>query len=184
MRAADRKTRIYTKTGDGGETSLLGGKRVRKDDARIEAYGTVDELNSCLGYCRALKLPAAVDRVLGPVQHDLFLLGAMLASPDGRAGTLEEGDISRLEKAIDRFDDALPPLRNFILPGGHASAAMLHIARTICRRAERLVVRAARTERIEPRAIIYLNRLSDLLFVLARATNRQRKKSEVRWMPR
>ncbi len=178
------RTRIYTKTGDGGETSLFGGARVGKDAIRIEAYGTVDELNSSLGYCRSLKLPAAVDRVLGAIQDDLFLLGAILASPGGGVGRIEQADVERLEKAIDRFDAALPPLRNFILPGGHPSAAMLHVARTVCRRAERLVVRAARSERIDPLVIVYLNRLSDLLFILARTTNRRRKQNEVRWTRR
>ncbi len=179
--------KIYTKTGDAGKTSLLGGKRVFKDALRIEAYGTVDEANSLLGLARALRLPPTIDRMLGRVQNELFVLGAQLASPASRAGKgplVTRDDVIRIEKEIDRLERTLPPLKHFILPGGHPAAAALHVARTVCRRAERLVVRLERKESSAPLAVIYLNRLSDFLFVAARFVNRQTKRKEIRWSGR
>lgn len=178
--------KIYTKTGDSGETGLFAGPRVRKDHPRIEAYGTVDELNAVLGLVRTEELPTAVDHLLTAIQNELFALGAELATPDALAhgtATLAEKHIEMLERAIDHYEDALPPLKQFILPGGTRTAALLHIARTVARRAERLVVSlsASPAERIRPQAIIYLNRLSDLLFVLARAVNASSGVADTPW---
>ncbi len=178
--------RIYTKTGDKGETRLYGGRRVLKDSLRIEAYGSVDELNSALGVIRALKPGKKIDLVLRRVQDNLFVLGADLATP----AEIKKPAIPRinshhtraLEKDIDNLEAMLPALKNFLLPGGSLAAAHLHLARTICRRAERWVVRLFRTERTNAEALVYLNRLSDLLFVLARTANRLRKKKETPWI--
>lgn len=168
--------KIYTKTGDSGATGLFGGQRVSKTHPRIEAYGTVDELNSVLGLVRVEPLELAVSELLHQVQHELFELGAQLASPnDGKQAGCEitAASIQRLERAIDDFDAELPKLTQFILPAGNRGACLLHLARTVCRRAERKVVGLAESagERIAEEAIVYLNRLSDLLFVLARHTN-------------
>jgi cob(I)alamin adenosyltransferase len=186
--------KIYTKTGDHGDTGLFGGLRVSKDDPRIEAYGTVDELNSVLGLVRAERPSADVDSLLARVQCDLFSLGAELATPDPAAhGTALVGPAQSalLEQAIDRYEAGLEPLRQFILPGGTRVGALLHVARTICRRAERrLVSLMAEPTREEPgraepsvsgELVIYLNRLSDLLFVLARETNRSAGVADVLW---
>lgn len=178
--------KIYTKTGDGGDTGLFAGPRVRKDHPRIEAYGTVDELNSVLGLVRADEPPRDIDYVLSAIQHDLFTLGAELATPEPQEHDLDRigaGHIERLERAIDDFDAELPPLREFILPGGERIAAGLHLARTVCRRAERCVVTLAEApgENVRREAIIYLNRLSDLLFVLARAANRLAGRQDTPW---
>ena len=178
--------KIYTKTGDRGETGLFGGPRVSKDAPRIEAYGTVDELNSLLGVTRAQQVPADVDALLQQIQNDLFALGAQLATPDPAAhhtGMVGSPQIVALEKAIDRFEERLEPLTQFILPGGTPAAAHLHLARTVCRRAERRVVTLAResNEPIAVEIIVYLNRLSDLLFVLARAVNREAGLGDVPW---
>ncbi len=180
--------KIYTKTGDGGETSLFGGTRVSKDDGRIEAYGCVDELNSCLGVVQAQEPSAEIDAIVVEVQEDLFVLGADLATPQGSsvASVPRVGikDSERLEHHIDRLEELLPTLSTFILPGGCVVAAQLHMARTICRRAERLVVRLSKTEDLGSAPVIYLNRLSDLLFVMARFANMQAGASETPWKPR
>jgi cob(I)alamin adenosyltransferase len=176
---------IYTKTGDDGSTALFGGARVPKSHPRLEVYGTVDELNSAIGFARSLKILRDVDRELDGIQHDLFRLGAEIAavntellSPGTRIG---QKDIAHLEETIDRFDRRLPPLRNFILPGGHPGAAAVHCARTICRRAERQLIRLMAEEQISRLTVIYLNRLSDLLFVFARVINRRKKIREAVW---
>jgi len=178
--------KIYTKTGDQGQTGLFGGPRVAKDSPRIEAYGSVDELNAVLGVARAAGVPAAFDAPLARVQNQLFDLGAELAAPDpakfALAGVTDEC-IAALEQEIDAWEATLPPLRQFILPGGAPAAAHLHVARTVCRRAERRVITLAaiETEHVAPRAIIYLNRLSDWLFVLARAVNQSVGINDTPW---
>ncbi len=181
--------KIYTKTGDAGATGLLGGRRVAKDAARIEAYGTVDELNAVLGLCRSE--PGAdpeLGRVLGRVQEELFALGAALASEPGRASRPGEGvggrEIESLEREIDAWEDELPSLSSFILPGGERLASLLHLARTVCRRAERRTVALAAAEAVPPDAVAYLNRLSDHLFVAARIANRRAGQVDVPWRPR
>lgn len=167
--------RIYTRTGDDGQTGLYGGGRVNKDDARIEAYGTVDELNAALGLVRASEVPEEVDQVLHTVQNELFSLGAELATPQpDEHGTrfVDPKEIKRLEASIDRFDGSLPPLTQFILPSGSQAASALHLARCICRRAERRVVTfSGQNTEVSPLVVEYLNRLGDLLFVLARGVN-------------
>lgn len=178
--------KIYTRTGDLGETGLFGGPRVSKDAPRIEAYGTVDELNSVLGLARAESPPPALDALLARVQNELFDLGAELASPDpARQGTgvLGMRQVAELEQAIDRLETDLPPLKQFVLPGGCRGAACLHLARTVCRRAERRVVGLSHTEaeRVAPHLLIYLNRLSDFLFVAARWLNAQAGVADVPW---
>lgn len=178
--------KIYTKTGDDGTTGLFGGGRVRKDDTRVESYGTVDELNAVIGVTRALGLGKASEAVLGHVQVDLFALGAELACVPGKEEKipmtrLTDADAERLEQAIDAAEVGLPPLTNFILPGGSNQAASLHLARTVCRRAERAVIALGGAR---PEIIIYLNRLSDLLFVLARRENHDRNIADVPWAPR
>jgi cob(I)alamin adenosyltransferase len=177
--------KIYTKTGDGGETSLFGGKRVGKDAGRIDAYGTVDELNSIIGVCRSLNVANELDSILEEIQNDLFTLGADLATPSATNSPhirrLASTDVARLEAHIDRIDGTLAPLKEFILPGGNRTAAFLHFSRTVCRRAERLVVELARSEQIGEFPVVYLNRLSDLLFVLARWSNSLSHTPEVKW---
>lgn len=178
--------KIYTKTGDDGETGLYGGGRVSKDDARIEAYGTVDELNALLGLARTEPLPAQIDQLLRQIQNELFDVGAELATRDPTARlatTLGDRQIGALEKSIDDFEATLAPLRQFILPGGTSSAAALHLARTVCRRAERRVVSLAAVpnEHVSTALVVYLNRLSDLLFVLARATNHAAGVPDIPW---
>ncbi len=190
MTRASRRTapapRIYTRTGDAGETGLIGGRRVPKDHPRVEAYGAVDELNAHLGAARALARGGQVATLLGEVQHRLFDLGAELATPPARsapAGVRAE-DVAALERAIDRYQQRLPPLRAFVLPGGTPLAASLHVARTVCRRAERRVVALSRAEPVRAEVLAYLNRLSDLLFVLARAANRAAGRPDVVWQKR
>ncbi len=177
--------KIYTKTGDDGTTSLFSGGRVLKSHLRVEAYGTVDELNSALGLARAFQPSAPVDGWLAQVQRQLFHLGADLATPlDAHREwvvRLDAAAIAWLEARIDDMTAALPPLTNFILPGGSPAAAQLHVARTICRRAERLVVALQEYEAIGDHALVYLNRLSDFLFVLARYENKQAGIPESRW---
>lgn len=180
--------KIYTKTGDTGETGLFGGGRVGKDHARVAAYGDVDELNAALGVARAEPPEAFAAQLLEQIQRDLFAVGAELAAPEPAklAKTLAghpigEPDVTRIEHAIDAHEAALPPLREFILPGGVAKAAALHLARTVCRRAERGVVALGRTAAVSPFILQYLNRLSDLLFVLARAANARAGEPDVRW---
>ena len=180
--------KIYTKTGDDGETGLFGGGRVPKDDPRVEAYGDVDELNAVIGMARAVELMPRVDELLVPVQRDLFAIGALLATPDRekmaqhlQKARIDERRIAELEQAIDDAESELEPLRAFILPGGTPKAATLHVARTVCRRAERHVVRLQHAVDLPALAVIYLNRLSDLLFTLARLANRRAGAGEVTW---
>jgi cob(I)alamin adenosyltransferase len=175
--------KIYTKTGDAGETGLLGGSRVSKDDPRVRAYGDVDELNATLGFAIALDPRGFEADVLQEIQRDLFGIGAELATPNAAKvrETVKAERVSALEQLIDTHEATLTPLKNFILPGGTPKAAALHIARTTCRRAERGVVTLARDEQINPIIIHYLNRLSDLLFVLARVVNKQAGQADIVW---
>jgi cob(I)alamin adenosyltransferase len=178
--------KIYTKTGDDGTTGLFGGGRVRKDDARVETYGTVDELNAIIGVARAIGLTTSCDPILGRVQEDLFALGAELATVPGKEDKLPmtllaPADAERLERAIDTAEEGLPALTSFILPGGSRQAAALHHARTVCRRAERAVIALGG---VRDDVVIYLNRLSDLLFVLSRRENFERKVTDIPWAPR
>jgi cob(I)alamin adenosyltransferase len=180
--------KIYTKTGDGGETGLFGGTRVPKDDVRVAAYGTVDELNAALGLARC-DVPAELDPVLERLQSDLLVLGAELACAPGKTDRLKldllgERDVARLETQIDASESALSPLENFILPGGTATAARLHVARTVCRRAEREILTLTRTSEVRRELLVYLNRLSDLLFVLARRANAISGVPDVPWVTR
>ncbi|HET7755959.1 MAG TPA: cob(I)yrinic acid a,c-diamide adenosyltransferase [Steroidobacteraceae bacterium] len=176
----NRLSRIYTRTGDDGTTGLGDGSRVPKDSARVEAYGTVDELNSAIGVLLAVPgLPPAVSECLTEVQHELFDLGGELCLPGHRAVGVAQ--VARLETALDAFNDPLPPLREFILPGGGPAAAACHLARTVARRAERRAWALARSEPVGPEALKYLNRLSDLLFVLARVLARHERGAEVLW---
>ncbi|HSJ25282.1 MAG TPA: cob(I)yrinic acid a,c-diamide adenosyltransferase [Longimicrobiales bacterium] len=181
--------RIYTKTGDAGETALFGGVRVRKSHPRVEAYGAVDELNAVLGWARLSLADEATARRLLDVQADLFALGAHLATevPEGRTPPqlppLPDTRIPDLEAWIDAAEDGLPELRSFILPGGSAGAAALHVARTVCRRAERRVTELAAHDDVAPSIVVYLNRLSDLLFVLARRENQVAGVNDVPWQP-
>jgi cob(I)alamin adenosyltransferase len=176
--------KIYTKTGDDGETGLFGGPRVRKDAPRIEAYGTVDELNAVLGLARCESLPAEIEALLTRVQNQLFNLGAELATPQPEKLSIARigpAEIAALEQAIDQHELALEPLKQFILPGGVRGAALLHLARTVCRRAERCLVTLADLEPLSGLLVIYLNRLSDLLFVLARAVNCSQGRPDDPW---
>lgn len=180
--------RIYTKTGDGGETGLFSGTRVSKDSVRVEAYGTVDEVNNYIGLVRAEQLADDIDAVLSQVQKDLFSLGADLATPpEGRRAEavprIGAGHVEALEKAIDDFDAELPRLRSFILPTGPRAAALAHVARGVTRRAERRTVTLAREESVSPETIRYLNRLSDLLFVIARLITQRADAAEEQWLP-
>lgn len=180
--------KIYTRTGDQGTTGLFGGGRVPKDDIRVEAYGDVDELNAVIGVARSVEMMPRIDEVLVPIQRDLFAIGALLATPDRdkmaqhlEKARIDEGRIAELEHAIDQGDAELEPLKAFIIPGGTPKAAALHVARTVCRRAERHVVRLQHEVELPPLAVIYLNRLSDLLFTLARVANRRAGAGEVTW---
>ena len=175
----NRLSKIYTRTGDDGSTGLGDGTRVSKDSARVAAYGTVDEANSAIGLVLAAELPDDVRAVLVSVQHQLFDLGGELCIPGHAAVT--DADIERLEKHLDRFNADLPALKDFILPGGGLAAAHCHLARTICRRAEREVVTLSHHDAVRAEAIRYLNRLSDLLFVLARVLARASGHGEVLW---
>jgi cob(I)alamin adenosyltransferase len=176
--------KIYTKTGDGGETGLFGGQRVPKDALRVHAYGTVDECNAAVGLARAAGLDRALDGLLAQVQSQLFVVGADLATPGERTSIprVSEAEALFLEGAIDELEAGLEPLRQFILPGGTPGAAQLHVARTVCRRAERWAVSLAQAEPINGRALIYLNRLSDFLFVAARAANARAGVPDVPWV--
>ena len=180
-----RLTRIYTRAGDGGETSLGDGSRVSKLDRRIVAFGAVDELNSALGVVLAGEVPAEVRPVLERVQNELFDVGADLSVPgevDGRL-RIDEPLVERLERDCDAFNADLPELKSFVLPGGTTAAAGLHVARTICRRAEREAIAAGTEHRLGPSVVPYLNRLSDLLFILARASNALASHDEPLWKP-
>ena len=178
--------KIYTKTGDTGETSLFDKTRVSKADARVDAYGEVDELNACLGAARAARLDADLTGVLEQIQCELFAIGAKLADPSSRIAprvekaTVGETEVQQLELMIDRLEAGLPPLRKFILPGGSTAGALLHLARTVCRRAERRVVGLG-ADAVDPIIVVYLNRLSDLLFVMARVANHRAGTAEVEW---
>jgi cob(I)alamin adenosyltransferase len=178
--------KIYTRTGDAGETSLFDNTRVSKADPRVDAYGEVDELNACLGTARAAGLDRDIAGALESIQKDLFALGARLADPSSRiAGRVTKAavtnaDVERLEQTIDRLEAEIPPLRRFILPGGSLPGALLHQARTVCRRAERRVIGLG-SDAVEPVVIVYLNRLSDLLFVMARIVNHRSGVPEVEW---
>ena len=177
--------KIYTKTGDAGETGLRGGLRVPKDAARVQAYGTVDECNAAIGVARAAPgaAEAQLEAILARIQNQLFVVGADLATPGEAASIPRIGpdEIAFLEQTIDALEAELAPLRQFILPGGTPAAAQLHLARTVCRRAERWVVALARAETVGPSVAIYLNRLSDCLFVLARAANARAGLPDVPW---
>jgi cob(I)alamin adenosyltransferase len=179
--------KIYTKTGDKGQTSLIGGTRVPKHHIRIEAYGTVDELNSCIGMICDL-LPAESKELLKEIQDRLFTIGSMLASDPEKSKMkvpdLKETDAELLEKEIDKMNLSLPELKSFILPGGHTTASWCHIGRCICRRCERLVTELSENSEVDPLVIIYLNRLSDFLFVLARKVIFDHNATEVVWKPR
>jgi cob(I)alamin adenosyltransferase len=180
-----RLTRIYTRGGDGGETSLGDGSRTSKLDARIAAYGTVDELNSHLGVVLAGDCPTTLRPLLERIQNELFDLGADLSVPATVEGRLriEQRHIDELERSCDELNEGLPELRSFVLPGGSEAAARLHVARTVCRRAERDALAAAEEHELNSLAIVYLNRLSDLLFILARAANAHAGADEPLWKP-
>ena len=177
--------KLYTRTGDAGETSLFGGTRARKDDPRVDAYGEVDELNAWLGLARASSIDAELATELQQLQRDLFALGAQLADPADKIAArvtkaaLVDNDVARLERLIDKMEDELPPLRRFILAGGAPAGAALHVARTVCRRAERRIV--ALDPPVDPVLLRYVNRLSDLLFVLARVANHRAGAPEIEW---
>jgi cob(I)alamin adenosyltransferase len=178
--------RIYTRGGDAGTTALFGGERVPKASVRVGAYGSVDEANAQLGAARAALEDGELDALLHELQNALFEVGADLATPEGAAARahltpLDGADTARLEAWIDRFDAQLPPLRRFVLPGGHPAAAGLHVARTVVRRAEREVVALAEAEAVNEHVVVFLNRLSDLLFVLARLVNARAGVPEAPW---
>jgi cob(I)alamin adenosyltransferase len=179
--------KIYTRTGDEGQTGLFGGGRVSKTHPRVEAYGDIDELNAAIGMARAIEPMPRLDEVLVPLQRDLFAIGALLATPDRdkmkkqlEKARLDDSRIRELEHAIDEGDRELDALRSFIVPGGAPKSAALHVARTVCRRAERRVI-ALESEDIPPIVVVYLNRLSDLLFTLARVANKRAGAGEVTW---
>ena len=177
--------KLYTRTGDTGETSLFGGTRARKDDPRVDAYGEVDELNAWLGLARASSIDPDLAAELEQLQRDLFALGAQLADPAEQIAArvtkaaLADEEVTRLERLIDRMEAELPPLRRFILAGGAPAGAALHVARTVCRRAERRIV--ALDPPVDPVLLRYVNRLSDLLFVLARVANHRAGAPEIEW---
>ncbi len=178
--------KIYTKTGDKGTTALYGGERVLKNALRVSAYGSVDEANAAIGLARSHLDQKAIDNHLTDLQNALFDLGADLATPSdskyrSNITPIDDRDVTQLEELIDAYDKELPPLTNFILPGGHSAAAALHLARTVTRRAEREVVALAEQEELNTHAVIYLNRLSDLLFTLARVINKNAGVSETNW---
>jgi cob(I)alamin adenosyltransferase len=180
--------KIYTKTGDKGTTALFGGKRVSKADLRIETYGTVDELNSYIGLLRDQGVNGKRKSALVEIQDRLFTVGSILATEPGntkvKVPSLLETDITFLEKEIDGMEALLPPMKSFILPGGHQSISFCHVARTVCRRAERLVIALDAQEKVNPLIIQYLNRLSDYLFVLSRKMTAELDADETPWKPR
>jgi cob(I)alamin adenosyltransferase len=180
--------KIYTKTGDNGETSLIGGTRVPKHHIKIEAYGTVDELNSYIGLVRDSFHDTHTREVLYHIQNDLFVIGSHLAEDKSRSKMelpkIEEAQVLMMEKEMDAMNEVLPELKYFILPGGHATASHAHIARCVCRRAERCATQLAQAETVEPEVIKFLNRLSDYLFVLARYIAHKNNAEEVRWIVR
>lgn len=180
--------KIYTKTGDEGTTALFGGKRVSKADLRIDTYGTVDELNSWMGLLRDQEVNASRKEMLVFIQDRLFTIGSMLATEPGntkvKIPALHESDITTLENEIDAMDAALPPMRFFVLPGGHASVSFCHVARTVCRRAERLIIALHTHEGVAPLVIKYVNRLSDYLFMLSRKMTQELQAEETPWKPK
>lgn len=181
-----RITKVYTRTGDDGTTSLGAGQRVAKDSLRVETYGTVDELNSHIGCAIAANLEPALAEELGRIQNDLFHLGSDLCVTEEDktlrpVPRIEARHVAALEESIDRLSADLAPLENFVLPGGTPGAAQLHVARTVCRRAERLAVALSRGEEVGGQVVVYLNRLSDLLFVMARWENRKKETPDVLW---
>jgi cob(I)alamin adenosyltransferase len=181
--------KIYTKTGDAGQTSLIGGRRVSKADLRIDSYGTVDELNSWIGLLRDQPINANRRVLLKEIQDRLFTIGAELATDPDRAPrkampAIIDEDVTRLENEMDAMDADLPELRQFVLPGGHASVSYAHLARTVCRRAERLTIALNATAPVDPLVLTYLNRLSDYLFVLSRKMAQELDAEEVAWEPR
>lgn len=186
--------KIYTKTGDAGTTALFGGTRVPKHHIRIESYGTVDELNSFIGLIRDQQVAAEVKDQLVHIQDRLFTLGAMLATDPEKAvlksgkqrlniPTIGQEDVNRLETQIDQMNDSLPPMTHFVLPGGHTTVSYCHLARCVCRRAERLATFLAENETVDPLVLTYLNRLSDYLFVLARKLSQDLGADEIKWVP-
>lgn len=181
-------SKIYTKTGDKGMTSLVGGTRISKDHLKIETYGTVDELNSWIGVLRDSPENASRKDILKEIQDRLFTLGADLAAEPEQTKRkipdLFESDIELLEREMDKMNEEIPPLKAFVLPGGHQSVSFAHVARTVCRRAERHVIRLAREEEVNPMIIQYLNRLSDYLFVVSRKITQELQTEEVAWKPR
>jgi len=182
--------KVYTRRGDQGQTDLFGGARVSKDHPRVVAYGAIDELNAVLGECRARTRHADVTRIVEHAQSLLFDLGAVLATPDAKrrkksgVPELEESEVAELETCIDTIEQELSPLKRFLLPGGCEAAAAFHLARTVCRRAEREVVRLDREEKLEGPGLRYLNRLSDLLFVIARVENHRAGVHDIEWQGR
>ncbi len=187
--------KIYTKSGDAGETSLFGGTRVKKFNLRIEAYGTIDELNSYIGLVRDQKIDSKIIKTLIKIQHDLFIIGSMLATPKNKEvlksgkkrlqiQNIENNDIIFLENEIDNMNLYLKPMKNFILPGGHTTVSFCHISRCICRRAERIATQLNEQEEVSKYILIYLNRLSDYLFVLARKLSLDNEVIEIPWIPK
>jgi cob(I)alamin adenosyltransferase len=180
--------KIYTKTGDEGTTALFGGKRVSKADLRIESYGTIDELNSWIGVLRDQEINKTRQGVLVAVQDRLFTIGSILATdPENKKVKipgLTSADVTLLEKEIDGIDASIPPLKSFVLPGGHSSVSFGHVARTVCRRAERLVIALNAVEKVEPLVIVYMNRLSDYLFMLCRQMSYELRADETPWNPK
>jgi cob(I)alamin adenosyltransferase len=180
--------KIYTKTGDAGETALIGGARVKKNHIRIAAYGDVDELKSWIGFIRDQDIDILHKKMMLEIQDRLFTIESHLAAPDEASAanlpSLNETDVLRLEAEIDRMNEALPPLNSFILPGGFAPGSLCHIGRTICRRAERSIITLTETALVEPLLLKYVNRLSDYLFVLARAVTKEGQGSETPWLPK
>jgi cob(I)alamin adenosyltransferase len=179
--------RLYTRSGDSGDTSLFDGTRVPKDHARVGSYGEVDELNSALGWCRCADAGRLLGDALDTVQRELFVIGAELATPPGarvqdRIPRLDEGSVQRLERWIDEAAEQAPPPRHFVVPGGTELAARLHVARTVCRRAERMAVGLARSGELRPELVMYLNRLGDLLFAWARLANHAAGVMDVLWV--
>ena len=179
---------IYTRSGDAGDPGLFGGGRVGKDDPRVDAYGEVDELNASIGLARALELHPGLDALCAQLQDQLFTVGSVMATPSGTKAAahiprIQPAWAEGMEKAIDAFDQELPPMTHFILPGGTKGAAALHVARTVCRRAERRVVPLVRQGVLEVAVVVYLNRLSDLLFTMARVQNLRAGVEDVKWIP-
>ncbi len=189
------KMKIYTKTGDSGTTALFGGSRVPKHNLRIDSYGTVDELNSWMGLIRDQKIDKNTNQIINSIQHHLFTIGAILATPPEKQllksgkdrlniSKISEKEVSLLEREIDLMNEELPEMTHFILPGGHPSVSYCHITRTVCRRAERLATELNEHAPVDPEVLKYLNRLSDYLFVLARKLSKELQAEEIKWIPK